>query len=360
MQYVDPTAVRRPLFPSAATVKKRRPHKAGSTLDADYSLEDELLPPVSVSRLDASYRHPTSLHVGAAGTPQSGEANEDAGEGPSWRDLSYTHGLALSKAVVVRSPGTAPQQTNVSRRGTRPRSNATPSPGACGRAARTPRSGAGSEDAGEGQSWRDLSYSRNLVVSKAVVERKRDRQGHTERDRERTPQQKPEPGLRGRRAEMCQSAREDGGDADTTDEAAAGPSSLAPWQVHGPEEDHLQSSWIELEEKTSELKLQQEALEAERHAVKARLAAATEAEERAQQALAQVEEDRLVLLQLRETATGWRTEEAEVGGVGPDEGDPGAINTCTPEHADHVAEAQTEVVRLTSPFSLATHSLIQI
>ena len=344
MQYVDSTAVRRPLFPSAATVKKRRPHKAGSTLDADYSLEDELLPPVSVSRLDASYRHPTSLHVGAAGTPQSGEANEDAGEGPSWRDLSYTHGLALSKAVVVRSPGTAPQQTNVSRRGTRPRSNATPSPGACGRAARTPRSGAASEDAGEGQSWRDLSYSRNLVVSKAVVERKRDRQRHTERDRERAPQQKPEPG----------------GDADTTDEAAGGLSSLAPWQVHGPEEDHLQSSWIELEEKTSELKLQQEALEAERHAVKARLAAATEAEERAQQALAQVEEDRLVLLQLRETATGWRTEEAEVDGVGPDEGDPGAINTCTPEHADHVAEAQTEVVRLTSPFSLATHSLIQI
>jgi outer membrane protein TolC len=77
--------------------------------------------------------------------------------------------------------------------------------------------------------------------------------------------------------------------------------SSSPLQTNGPEEnDNIESSWIELHEKASDLKLQQEALEAERYDVKARLAAAVEAEKRAQQARVQIEADRLQLLQLRE------------------------------------------------------------
>ena len=77
-QYFDPTATRRPKFPSAATVKKRRPHKIGSTLGVDYSLEAELLPATAVSRCD-------------------------------W---SHTQGSALSKTMVVskaRSPAAKPR-----------------------------------------------------------------------------------------------------------------------------------------------------------------------------------------------------------------------------------------------------------
>lgn len=306
VRYFDPTAVRRPKFPSAATVKRRRSLRAGSTLDTDYSLEEELLPAVTVSRLDLSYPHGLNLSKTAAvrspgGRPKqkpSNGATGEADEGPSWRELSYTHGLALSKTVVVCSPVTSPKQKL--RSGARSRTQAGSSRGQHRRAARSPPSGdgvaanGGGDGAhGEGPSWRDVSQAQSRAVSKTVVVRST------------TPQQRPRPGQHKRAAGTPQSGK-------AVDDRAAG-NAVSPWasgedfsssplQTNGPEEnDNLESSWIELHEKTSDLNLKQEALEAERHDVKARLAAAVEAEKRAQQARAQIEADRLELLQLRDT-----------------------------------------------------------
>lgn len=67
------------------------------------------------------------------------------------------------------------------------------------------------------------------------------------------------------------------------------------------ESDPLHSSWTELRKQESDLKLQQQALAAERHDIEALLAAALEVEQRTRQAQTQIEEDRRYLLHFRES-----------------------------------------------------------